>query len=165
MSYNPYSPPASRVDDSESPQVLEVRPRQVIVAIRLAAINYLLGVVAIAASWGYYSKLQFAGSTISQQFLGAALFVWIYYKIYAGRNWARITLLVLFMLTALMALSPLARNLLMTVPAITRAQMFVGLAMNLAILWLLFISPGRHWFRRIPNGPSHNKSLERTREE
>ena len=148
MSENPYAPPASRVGDTAPPQAQETRPTQVVVAIRLAAVNYGLGLVGLIASWEYFSKLQATGSMISSQLISLALFVWIYYKIYVGRNWARITLLVLSVLGGLMTLSRVVTDLLAAAPAIAKAQMFVGLAINLAILWLLFISPGRHWFRR-----------------
>ena len=150
MSDNPYAPPRSSVDDAALPQVTQVRPDQVVLAIRLAAINYGLGLVGILVSWEYFSKLQPIGSLIFNQLFSLALSVWIYYKIYKGRNWARITLLVLFALGSVMTLSGLVRNLLMAAPVIAKVQMIVGIGIGLAILWLLFISPGRRWFRRTP---------------
>lgn len=148
MSDNPYAPPRSSVGDAAPSQVTQVRPDQIGLAIRLAAINYGLGLVAIAVSWEYFSRLQPIGSLIFNQLFSLALSVWIYYKIYVGRNWARITLLVLFSLGSFMTLSSLVRELLMAAPVVAKVQMVVGMGIGLAILWLLFISPGRHWFRR-----------------
>jgi hypothetical protein len=39
-------------------------------------------------------------------------------------------------------------NLIAGAPIMVKVQMFLGFAMNLAILWLLFLSPGRTWFQR-----------------
>ena len=151
MTDNPYAPPNSHVEDIALPQAHMERPRQVVTAILLALVNYVLGLVVIIASWSYYSTLQSIGSAISQQLFSLVLFVWINYKIYLGRNWARVTLLVFNALGFLMALSSAVRSLLMTLPTIAKLQMVVGTGVSLWILWLLFISPGRSWFRRGTN--------------
>ena len=153
MSDNPYAPPTSRVDDTVSPQVHATRPAQIVLAIRLAAVNYVLGMVALLLSWGYFSNLQSTGSLIVNQLFSLALLVWIYYKIYVGRNWARITLLVFSVLGGLMTLTSMVRDFLMAAPVTAKVQMIVGLLVNLVILWLLFLSPGRQWFRRASAGP------------
>ncbi len=150
MSHNPYTPPKSNVDDAVPLQATHVRPTQVVLAIRLAALNYGLGLIAILVSWEYFSRLQSIGSLIFNQIFSLALSVWLYYKIYVGRNWARVTLLVFFALGSFMTLSSLVRDLLMSAPVMAKAQMVLGIGIGLTILWLLFFSPGRHWFRRTP---------------
>ncbi|MBC8028342.1 MAG: hypothetical protein H7Y89_20300 [Steroidobacteraceae bacterium] len=117
-------------------------------AIRLAAINYSLGLIVLVFTYEYFSKLQSSGSMIVSQCLSLALLVWLYYKIYVGRNWARITLLAFSVLGGLMTMSSVFMGVVIAAPAVAKVQMSVGLAINLAVLWLLFISPGRHWFRR-----------------
>ena len=120
----------------------------------LAAIGYGLGLISILLSWDYYSRLQQAVSVfIGTQLISLLLTFWIYYKIYVGRNWARITLLVLSVLGTVMTLSPTVLNVLTTAPTIAKVQAFVAQAFNLAELWLLFFSPGRHWFRRSQGRP------------
>jgi hypothetical protein len=148
MSDNPYAPPKAVVEDAVPPQTQMTRPRQVVIAIWLAVISYGMGMIVIILSWDYYSKLQTVGALIGNQLFTVCLLAWIYYKIYVGRNWARVTLLVLSLLGALFTLSGAVMKLLVAAPILAKAQMFVGIALNAAILWLLFFSPGRYWFRR-----------------
>ena len=124
------------------------RPRQITTVIQLAAASYALGLVSLIVSWDFFSALQPASYTIANQIASLAFLVFIYYKIYRGRNWARIVLLVFSLLGMLMMLSRMFQDLTSAAPPITRLSMLVGLVTNLAILWLLFISPGRHWFKR-----------------
>ena len=87
------------------------------------------------------------------QVLGLAFTVWIYYKVYMGRNWARILLLVFSAVGALFSLSSTFRTAVAAAPQFAKGQMMLGVAVNIVILWLLFVSPGREWFRREPADP------------
>src|SRR5690242_15762649 len=95
---NHYAPPTAAVHDIPPPQRTGTRPREVVLAVKLAAIGYVLGLVVIPFSWDYYSRLQPPAALITNQALSLLLLIWLYTKIYAGRNWARITLLVLFLI-------------------------------------------------------------------
>jgi len=148
MSDNPYAPPKALVDDPVLSQPTMDRPKQVVIAIWLAAIGYVLGLLVMFLSWDYYSRLQSTGMFIGSQLFSLAIMVWIYYKIYVGRNWARIVLLVFSILGGLAILNRAVMDLLAAAPAIAKVQMYVGLGLNAAILWLLFFSPARQWFRR-----------------
>lgn len=148
MSDNPYAPPKALVDDPVLSQPTMERPRQVVIAIWLAAIGYGLGLLVMSLSWDYYSKLQSMGMFIGSQLFSLTIMVWIYYKIYVGRNWARIVLLVFSILGGLAILNRAVVDLLAAAPTIAKVQMYVGLGLNAAILWLLFFSPARQWFRR-----------------
>ena len=128
------------------------RPRQITTVIQLAAVSYAFGLFSLIASWDFYSALQPVSYTIANQIASLALLVFIYYKIYCGRNWARIVLLVVSLLGMLMMFSRMFQNITLASPPVARLSMLVGLATNLAILWLLFISPGRHWFKRAVAG-------------
>jgi hypothetical protein len=152
MSDNPYAPPNSRVEDAQVTGLPGTRPSQIVLAIRLAAIAYGLGLVGILVSWDYYSKLQSTGSLVVNQLFSAALMIWIYYKIYVGRNWARIVLLVFSLIGTATMLSSVVMNLLLAAPAIAKVQMVVGVLVNLTVLWLLFLSPGRRWFSKTSGG-------------
>ena len=152
MSDNPYAPPKSLVEDAVSPQTQIARPPQIVTAIWLAVIGYCLGMIVIFLSWDYYAKLQTIGAFIWGQVFTLSLTIWIYHKIYVGRNWARITLLVFTLMGCLITLSRTVMELLATAPTIAKVQMFIGLALNGSILWLLFFSPGRYWFRRSSGG-------------
>lgn len=148
MSDNPYAPPKSLVVDAEPAQTPMARPAQITAAIWLAAISYGMGFVVVFLSWDYYSKLQTVGTFLVSQLFSLLILVWINYKIYVGRNWARIVVLVFAVIGVLMTLNRAVLDLLASAPTIAKIQMFVGLGLNLTILWLLFLSPGRLWFRR-----------------
>jgi hypothetical protein len=148
MSNNPYAPPSAPVDDVVALQASMTRPRQIVLAVQLAVLGYVLGLVVLLLSWSYYTSIQSATMLIVSQALSLVVFVWLYAKIYAGRNWARITLLVFTLLGFLGLLSETTVKLIMAGPAVAKVQMVVGLGLNLTILWLLFLSPGREWFRK-----------------
>ena len=67
MSDNPYAPPKALVDDPVLSQPTMDRPKQVVIAIWLAAIGYVLGLLVMFLSWDYYSRLQSTGMFIGSQ--------------------------------------------------------------------------------------------------
>jgi hypothetical protein len=146
MSDNRYAPPTAPVQDV-APIQMGTRPRQIVWAVQLAAAGYLLGLIAVALSWDYYSHLQPVGRMIAGQVAGVLVAVWLYYKIYIGRNWARITLLVLSILGCLGLIATLFTNLVAALPVLAKVRMVVGVGINLIVLWLLFLTPGREWFK------------------
>jgi len=148
VSENPYAPPRSRVEDAAPAQIQMERPAQVMAAIWLAAIGYGLGLIVIVLTWDYYSRLQTLAAFIGSQFFSFSILIWLYYKIYVGRNWARITLLVFSLLGGFMTATTVVMDLLAAAPTIAKIQMFVGLGLNAIVIWLLFFSPGRYWFQR-----------------
>jgi uncharacterized membrane protein len=148
MSENPYAPPKARVEDVLPPPVEKIRPRQIVIAVQLAALSCVLGIAVIAVSWDYYSKLQPLSVTIASQLFSLALSFWLYYKIYVGRNWARITLLVLAVFGAFIVFNQIFMNLIAAAPLLVKAQILLGFGINLVILALLFLPPGRTWFRK-----------------
>ena len=146
MSGNPYAPPKAEVEVAERDEVTAERPRQIVWVVQLAALNYALGLVSIAIAWDYFARLQSLTSTILGQAFTFVLLFWLYYKIFQGRNWARILWLVLSLLG--LAMMPFTYKLLGAMPGITKLQMTIGFGLTLVIIWLLFFSPGKHWFRR-----------------
>jgi hypothetical protein len=153
---SPTVPSSASVVDGQKSQEAEGPPYQVVIAIRLAAINYAFGLIMIVAFWDYFSTIQTAGSLIWNQAFSLAFSVWIYYKIYIGRNWARITLLVVGGLLVLLATSRVFTDKFMELvgpaPPLVKLSMMIAPAITLTILWLLFLSAGRHWFHRAPLG-------------
>ena len=146
MSGNPYAPPKAEVEVPERNEATAERPRQIVWVVQLATFNYVLGLVSIAIAWDYFSRLQSLAPTILSQSFTLAILFWLYYKIYQGRNWARIVWLVLSLLG--FAMLPFTYKLLGAMPGVMKLQMFIGLGVTLAIIWLLFFSPGKHWFQR-----------------
>jgi hypothetical protein len=119
-----------------------------VLVVKLAALGYLFGLTALVLSWSYYSALTTVSSTIFNQGFSLALLVWVYYKIYVGRNWARILLLILTVLGMLMLSSRIFRGILFAAPAIAVLSTLVSTGITGVNLWLLFISPGRRWFKK-----------------
>jgi hypothetical protein len=147
MSDNRYAPPTAPVQDVPSSRRLGSRPREIVLAVQLAAAGYLLGMAVLVATWGYFSRLQSPGALIVNQAVSLLISVWLYVRVYEGKNWARITLLVLTLLGSLFAFGSAFMNVVAAAPMLSKIQMVAGLCINLIILWLLFISPGREWFK------------------
>ena len=148
MSENPYAPPSARVEDTAPAEESAVRPREIVLVIQLAIANYIIGLVMFVVFWDYFSRMQSTGSFVMNQVFSLALLFWIYYKIYVGRNWARIVLLVFSAIGIFVSASSMFRDVLAAMPMGLKIEMAVGVVINLVILWLLFVSPGRHWFDR-----------------
>jgi hypothetical protein len=142
---NPYSPPSAAVADA----AVDSRPMPG--AVRRALILYVASFVLGAALMIYQQpaanrglvevgRLVTAVSLVILVVIGA----WLFWKISAGRNWARIVLLVLTILSVpsgFMALLQLA-------PAnpVLAGLKLIEQGMDIAVLWLLFF-PGREYFR------------------
>ena len=93
-------------------------------------------------------SLQAPGQFFLGQAFGAAIAIWIYYKIYHGRNWARILFLISVLLGLAALLVPMAIEIVKAAPAFMKIVMISGHLINVAVVWLLFFSPGRHWFNK-----------------
>jgi hypothetical protein len=146
VSGNPYAPPKAEVEVAAQAESFAERPREIVWVIQLAVLNYVLGLISMAVAWDYFARLQPLKSTIISQVFTLVIMFWLYYKIFQGRNWARIVWLVFSLLG--LAIMPFTYQLLDAAPGVIKLQMLIGFAFTLAIMWLLFFSPGKHWFRR-----------------
>jgi hypothetical protein len=154
MSDNRYAPPGAPVHDVPLPRQMNTRPREVVLAVQLATGGYLLGLAVIVMTWDFYSRLRSPSALIWNQALSLIILVWLYTKIYAGRNWARVTLLVLSLIGALFSFNRTFMNIITGAPMLAKINMIIALGINATILWLLFISPGREWFKKHPAEPA-----------
>jgi hypothetical protein len=146
MERNPYSPPSSPLSEPSGLSVLAGRPAQVSIAALLLTASLALGVLtSVILPTTIASNSQAAIVQVIVQIFVLIVFLWLTYKIWVGRNWARITFTVLAglgflpyipILMKMFRLSPLAGsiNILQTL-------------LQLVALYLLFSSPGRAWFR------------------
>jgi hypothetical protein len=91
MERNLYAPPAAAVADPVAPR--EERPLEVTRAVRLLWISLAIGVIGLLARY-----LEFSIGSIVYLLIGEGarclILTWIILKIAAGRNWARIVVLV-----------------------------------------------------------------------
>lgn len=139
---NPYSPPAALVADE--PEVQREMPLAVRRAVVLMWVSMGLSLLDVALDWKYQT------STISPTFLIGydavmlAIVVLLIFKISAGRNWARITFLILEAL-ALLAGVPALLETAARAPVVAGVNLVV-IGIDLATLYLLFF-PGRHFFK------------------
>lgn len=146
---NRYSPPKSAVADiTPEHAALKERPQQIVLAMRLVIGSYVIGLLSMVIDWDYYVSLQPLSKTVIRQLITTALLAWLYWKVYLGRNWARIVLLVSAVLGLLMIFSGPGVRLMAAAPITARILMWFSTGITLVVLWLLFLSPGREWFRK-----------------
>ena len=155
---DPYAPPDAPVADFVK-VIVRARPRPVEAALVLLWVGLFLDVVSwfILLASGPHDFVKPANPRLEFWInfaLNAArmlIATWLYFKIAAGRNWARITLLILvlvalpnFLLKFGFFLSMLG---ILFVPMMVVAVIWLVVPLlNLSALYLLFF-PGRRWFR------------------
>jgi hypothetical protein len=142
---NPYSPPAAVVFDA--PEVMRERPGAITRAFVFIGCNFVVTFIAIALDWRHMSSVVSPIVFATYEFVAVGVFVWLLAKIWAGRNWARITYLIVegvtlpaasWSLPEIAARSPVVAGLHL---------MMIGL--DLAVFYLLFF-PGRVFFKPLP---------------
>lgn len=123
------------------------KPQAVVTAVNLLWASLAVGLVNMLMDFSYPSSVALAAFTNFILIFTFALTAFLNFKISAGRNWARITTLVLFIIGVLptlpIVLDEFSRSAV--VGALSVAQ--VGL--QVYALFLLFTQPGRSWFRKV----------------
>jgi hypothetical protein len=142
---NPYAPPLAAVADPISPAPLH-RPRQVVVATWLLWAALALGIAKWMLEWGSVDSALPLHIAMPAAVAGFAIRAWLMTKIDAGRNWARVTFLVLS-LWGFVAFLATASRVFARSPtsAILKVSIYVLL---LAAFSLIFTRPGSEWFKR-----------------
>ena len=146
-SENPYAPPKAVVADE--PEQVIPRPRVVTVAVWMLWIEVALSSLSALLRMGYSSQAVVVISVLIGAVLLQGLSALLIYKIWKGRNWARITYLVLTLLAILawFQMAAALPNGVKFVPAVETLLPLVGTTLDVVALFLLFV-PGRAWFRR-----------------
>jgi hypothetical protein len=138
--YTMTTPERSTITDSA------IRPREVSIATRLSVVSLALGVLSSVLLWRFMTSTAPVGFILTVQIFTFALLGWLIHKTWQGRNWARITLLVIVVL-GLPFYVPNVRKFF----AVSPTAGYVNVAQSIlqvVALYLLFISPGRVWFNR-----------------
>jgi hypothetical protein len=142
--HNPYSPPKADVSEPAEPALAEAPPA-VTRAVRLLWFSFVLTFVEIALDW----EAQIGGVSLVYLLVWmgvmCALQVWLYLKIARGRNWARITFLVLIAITLPVSFTSIL-EMAQRAP-VAAGVTLIDLFVVFFALYLLFF-PGRSWFRR-----------------
>ncbi len=144
MSRNPYSPPTASVADPP-PGAPLVRPVVVRRAVQLLWISF---------GGGFLGGIFHAGPsepwTITLGFMAAfgSILAWLIVKIAGRRNWARITYLILAVVSDVDSVSslPSSRDLYHAYPGVLVLDIS-GLVLEAVALCLLFTRPANAWFR------------------
>jgi presenilin-like A22 family membrane protease len=145
---NHYEAPKAHVEDVILEDAPHVRPPQVALAIKLAAASMVLGGLDQLVGWDFYRGESGTVSLLLLHALGLLAAVWIYYKIYLGRNWARIVLLIVTLLALLTYADSTQRALFQSVPPLAKILNIASWGIDVGVLWLLYTKPGSAWFRR-----------------
>jgi hypothetical protein len=154
---NPYRPPAAAVADVPDAGLL-VRPVGVRRSVQLLwftmALGFVLALIDVLKVGRegpeFWLGLGVAGGAVVVIF---AIFFWIYGAVYAGRNWARIVVLVLTIVWTIMLLAVVVMLRRMPdVPAATTSELLFNsaqFAMTLVATVLLFTPAANAWYRDI----------------
>lgn len=143
---NPYAPPKSNVVAGFRREV-EAKPKQVTYAVWLLWISILLSIPTSIyefdriQEWSRLVEIGLIATFVLMYGLEIALTL----LIGRGRNWARITFLVLVALSFASVLPGLP--VFLTYPVSQLALNAAILAAELAAIYLLFTPPGSRWFR------------------
>ena len=143
MEHNPYQPPLTPVDDVV-PGAERVRPLAVKIAVGILFLGLMVDLAYLLPIFDAMMRGELSPLRFASRLLGYGIAVWIYVKIYSGRNWARIALLVIYVVIIGVLLFAFRDALHLATLALLW-PMFLRPALNVVALILLF-GPGRAWF-------------------
>ena len=136
-------------------------PIEIINSIKILIVNYLIGFLLIAFYWDDFFKLYGSiTSLLVNQFLSTIFISWIFYKIYKGKNWARVTWLVIVVFGTLFIFNSTFNSPL--TPTGSKIHILFSTILNIVIFYIIFISPSRFWFSSNSNHSGlhyYNKSI------
>jgi hypothetical protein len=121
------------------------RPPQVTTATRMFVGSLGLGILNSALLWPYLISKASVGFVLTIQITTFAIFGALAYQIWLGRNWARITAVVLGILNLPFYIPTL--KFFLSVSFVAGCISLLQMALQVAALYLIFSKPGRYWFR------------------
>lgn len=126
---------------SESP-----RPQSVTTAVNLLWTSLAVGLVKITMDFSHLASLGSAAIALGTFLAVFAVMSLLIFKIAAGRNWARISFVVFFVLGVLPAvpivIDEFGRSGLLGLLSVLQT------GLQLYALWLIFSQPGKAWFKK-----------------
>jgi hypothetical protein len=130
---------------AQSTSPATVMPPQVRDAVLLMWGSLGIAVLNQILHWSYLVSHEYAVGLMAGWVGTIALWSWLIFKIRHGRNWARISSLVL---TVIGLPSFLRSGLeLLREPSLIEGLSVLVTLLQCAGLWLVFVDPGRLWFR------------------
>jgi hypothetical protein len=143
-----YAPPATEVADPPLVAALPARPRQVQIAVALLWLSLVLGIPEAILSTRPAPTEDGRVDTVFVvvMLLAFAFTFFLTVKVYQGRNWARIVVLVLTALSITMTLFPFDEPRV-DGPLLQGLRLLCVL-IDVAAMYLVFSKPGSLWFKR-----------------
>ena len=142
--HTPYRPPKSRVSDPPEPQQLLPKPLQVRVAVGLLWLSIALALPSMYLEVVRAESPAVGVVVVVLMSVVLAFAAFLNVQISRGRNWARITLLVLLVISWVVSFIPDETRAVSTVES---AMSVISAVVDVAAIYLLFTSPGALWFR------------------
>ena len=144
MVHNPYSAPTTAVADVSPDPPME-RPRIVVVAVMMLWTEFTLGLLDSVLDWKVMRAQEFWQYSVTISAVFVVISIWINYKVWQGRNWARIVALV-FTVLAVVSFVPQFSE------AFARSKLIstlycIEILLDVVAMCLVF-GPGRRWFAR-----------------
>lgn len=132
--------------NEEKPQEIQERPREVLYAVQLTFVSLALGLVLFPLKQTNFVAAQIVlgifAILITLAFTGFLLF-----KIYRGRNWARLLYIILFIIGAPFAF-PAVLTTFQKSPILAVIRL-LQLSLQMMAVVLLLQKPSRDWFKMI----------------
>jgi hypothetical protein len=141
---NPYAAPIAPVADMVPAE--REKPTRVTHAVALLWIAYVLSVVHVGLALGYLSRLFDMRSFVPLQSASFLFYALLIYSISKGRNWARVTYLILMGVRVMTVTRMFPRDLQTSKLAVVVTV--ISLMCQCVALYWLYTEPGRLWFRR-----------------
>ena len=122
-----------------------MKPPAISRAIKLQWFSIALSIVAVPLEWSFLRSISSVGSIVFGTIFDAGVLIFFIWKISQGRNWTRITLLIMFLLGGLVA--PWAISRVPHYPPIGWVIFVVQTILQGYALFLMFTNPGSDFFR------------------
>lgn len=121
------------------------RPKIVVIAVILLWTELTLGLLDSALDWNFTRAQEYYQVSVGFDALFVVISVWLNYKIWQGRNWARIVALVLTVYAVLSFLPGISASFARS--ALISTLYCIEVLLDMVAMYLVFI-PGRRWFAR-----------------
>jgi hypothetical protein len=126
------------------------KPAVVTKALTLLYLGLVISVVIFFQEMSLFTQLDI-GSSAFRLFFSLAFSVWLLYQIDEGHNWARITLLVFFILGMLLYIPVMVK--VFSLSLVLGGLSLLGVALKIGALTLLFGRDARPWFLPVTVDP------------
>jgi hypothetical protein len=139
-------------------KIIPPRPKTITIALRILWGSLVLDIPDLLLNWNYNSTFILQDDIQISPFFDfvfvhvctLALCVWIFFKISRGRNWARITYLIVTIFSTITFITLNDTNdTLLAFPLLKSFLTILEIVLDIIVLYLLFSNPGSAWFKTL----------------